>query len=102
VRNSKSSLEDALGVAVNTFAYPFGQVDERVRAAVGEAGYTRAYTVDPGRNWFNDPLLLKRTEVEGTLSMMAFAHKVKRGASPLERIAHRVPARAMRVLRMLL
>jgi len=102
VRQSKAKLEDELGSEVSAFAYPYGCVDERVRAAVGEAGYKRAYTTYPGRNWFGDPLLLKRVEVGEADTMSGFAHKARHGASPRDRFASHLPDRAKRVLRMLL
>jgi peptidoglycan/xylan/chitin deacetylase (PgdA/CDA1 family)/GT2 family glycosyltransferase len=102
VRDSKAQLEDLLGTEVSAFAYPYGIVDERVRAAVGEAGYKLAYTVQPGLNWFGDPLLLRRVELGEVDSMASFAYKVKHGASPLHRVAQHMPERAKRVLRMLL
>ena len=44
VVDSKLRLEDLLGVEVPCFAYPFGAVDQRVRAAVVAAGYRLAFT----------------------------------------------------------
>jgi peptidoglycan/xylan/chitin deacetylase (PgdA/CDA1 family) len=47
---SKQEIEDELGRACPDFAYPYGEHDERVRAAVRAAGYERAYgLVDDGR-----------------------------------------------------
>lgn len=40
---SKQQIEDELGRACPDFAYPYGEHDERVRAAVRAAGYERAY-----------------------------------------------------------
>lgn len=60
VRDSRSALEDMLGRAITTFAYPGGHVDERVRDAVASAGYTTAFTAAEGRNDWHDPLLLRR------------------------------------------
>jgi peptidoglycan/xylan/chitin deacetylase (PgdA/CDA1 family) len=46
---SKQQIEDELGRACSDFAYPYGEHDERVRAAVRAAGYDRAYgLVDDG------------------------------------------------------
>lgn len=42
---SRQRLEDGLGTAVNSFAYPFGYHGERVRRAVLLAGYTSACAV---------------------------------------------------------
>src|SRR5262249_36788988 len=48
--HSKSRLEDMLGNEVSCFAYPYGHVDARIRAAVADAGYRFALTANPGRN----------------------------------------------------
>lgn len=43
--NSKSELEDVLGMAVPEFAYPKGGYNRNVIEAVNSAGYSRAVTV---------------------------------------------------------
>jgi len=48
VRGSKEDLEDLLGRPVTSFAYPTGLIDDRVIAAVAEAGFTSAVTTRPG------------------------------------------------------
>ncbi len=47
VVGSRRRLEDAFGVPVTDFAYPYGDHDARVRALVAEAGYHTAATVEP-------------------------------------------------------
>jgi peptidoglycan/xylan/chitin deacetylase (PgdA/CDA1 family) len=39
VAGAKARLEDRLGIAVRSLAYPFNRVDRRVMAAVADAGY---------------------------------------------------------------
>jgi peptidoglycan/xylan/chitin deacetylase (PgdA/CDA1 family) len=57
---SKQEIEDELGRACPDFAYPYGEHDERVRAAVRAAGYERAYgLVDDGR----EPYALRRVDL---------------------------------------
>ena len=57
---SKQQIEDELGRVCRDFAYPFGEHDERVRAAVRAAGYERAYgLVDDGK----DPYALRRLDL---------------------------------------
>lgn len=57
---SKQQIEDELGRACPDFAYPYGDHDERVRAAVRAAGYERAYgLVDDG----NDLYALRRLDL---------------------------------------
>jgi GT2 family glycosyltransferase/peptidoglycan/xylan/chitin deacetylase (PgdA/CDA1 family) len=62
VADSRHQLEDLLGEQVNTFAYPFGYLNQRVRAAVIEAGYKLAFTTVPGMNHWQDPYAIRRTE----------------------------------------
>jgi peptidoglycan/xylan/chitin deacetylase (PgdA/CDA1 family) len=58
--DSKQQIEEELGRACPDFAYPYGEHDERVRAAVRAAGYERAYgLVDDG----NDPYALRRLDL---------------------------------------
>jgi peptidoglycan/xylan/chitin deacetylase (PgdA/CDA1 family) len=45
IRDSKHRLEDELGAAVDTFAYPHGYSDATVREFVREAGFTSACAV---------------------------------------------------------
>ncbi|MFB6491369.1 MAG: polysaccharide deacetylase family protein [Thermoproteus sp. AZ2] len=44
--NSKRALEEAAGVDVTSFAYPYGKYDERVKGLVKASGYALARTVD--------------------------------------------------------
>jgi len=45
IRNSKMTIEDRLGIAVNSFAYPYGFHSARVRELVAEEGYRSACAV---------------------------------------------------------
>jgi peptidoglycan/xylan/chitin deacetylase (PgdA/CDA1 family) len=54
IQRSKSMLEDRLGQAVSSFAYPFGHFDRRVRELVREAGYASACGVKPALSASND------------------------------------------------
>jgi peptidoglycan/xylan/chitin deacetylase (PgdA/CDA1 family) len=58
--DSKHEIEDELGLDCPHLAYPYGEHDERVRAAARAAGYERAYgLVDDGR----DPYALRRLDL---------------------------------------
>lgn len=62
---SKAFLEDLLGMAILTVAYPYGRADRRVREAANEAGFeagvcTRFDVNRPGR----DRLMLNRCNIE--------------------------------------
>lgn len=79
VGDSKRRLEDLLGVEVISFAYPYGGVDDRVRAAVAEAGYRLAFTAEPGANPANDPLRQRRAEVNDSTGVANFLFKLRYG-----------------------
>ena len=90
VRDSKARLEDLLGERVTWFAYPFGHVDRRVRAAVAEAGFTAAVTTHPGLSWWDDPLALKRIEIYDRDTLLDFVLKVQTGRDVRRGLLRRV------------
>jgi peptidoglycan/xylan/chitin deacetylase (PgdA/CDA1 family)/GT2 family glycosyltransferase len=74
VSGSRSELEQALGIPVTVFAYPYGDKNEAVEQAVEQAGYLAACGIEPGRNQPScDLYALKRFEVRGTDSLLRFA-----------------------------
>jgi peptidoglycan/xylan/chitin deacetylase (PgdA/CDA1 family) len=50
LNESKEEIEDRLGRPCEDLAYPYGEHDERVRAAVRAAGYRRAYALRGSRS----------------------------------------------------
>jgi peptidoglycan/xylan/chitin deacetylase (PgdA/CDA1 family) len=79
-------LEQAIGGAVDLFAYPYGRLDERAAAAVARAGFSAACGVRDGPNWAATPGAdLRRTEIRGTDSMVRFAIALLAGTSRLPR-----------------
>jgi peptidoglycan/xylan/chitin deacetylase (PgdA/CDA1 family) len=60
VEDSKAEIEDQLGRPCVEFAYPYGEHDERVRAAVRRAGYERAYGLHSDGG---DPYALRRIDL---------------------------------------
>ena len=48
LRNSKKIIEDVLGQPVPYFAYPYGEVDERVKNATISSGYACAFASNSG------------------------------------------------------
>jgi peptidoglycan/xylan/chitin deacetylase (PgdA/CDA1 family) len=58
VASSKAWLEDRLGVAIDSFAYPYGSYSAATVAAVKAAGYRTARTVDTGTQARADSLAL--------------------------------------------
>jgi peptidoglycan/xylan/chitin deacetylase (PgdA/CDA1 family) len=76
LRDSKAILEARLGVSVEWLAYPYNQVDERVRRLVAECGYAAACgntqgPVDRFHTW--------RTECNRTDTALAFVWKAHGG-----------------------
>lgn len=74
---SRSYLEDIIGRPVTAVSYPHGSVNQRVRDAAQESGYTiggcSLFGVnEPGR----DPLLLRRTEIIASDTEKIFIQKL--------------------------
>jgi peptidoglycan/xylan/chitin deacetylase (PgdA/CDA1 family) len=57
VAGSKAWLEDHFGIAIDTFAYPYGAYNTAVAAAVKATGYRTARTVDTGTRATADNLM---------------------------------------------
>ncbi len=90
VERSKAELEDALGVAVVSFAYPKGDHDGRAKAIVRDAGYRLAVTVREGLLQGSlDRLALPRVLVNETMGMTQFRAKLSPGLELYERIRGR-------------
>ncbi len=101
VRESKSRLEDLTGAPVRCFAYPFGAHDARVRRLVAEAGYELALSTEAGLSYWEDPLRLRRVEINGCDSLFDFQCKLWFGRSPWQQIAERLRSSASGLLRRL-
>jgi peptidoglycan/xylan/chitin deacetylase (PgdA/CDA1 family) len=82
-QRSRAALEDRLGVAVTSFAYPFGtraDFNATTRTILEGSGYRCAFTaqhgpVRPG----DDPFLLSRIKVEGAEPLWMFRLLVRGG-----------------------
>jgi len=78
--DSKSALEDMLGNAVTSFAYPYGAWDTRCTEAVQRAGYIAACTTRTG--WAlrdNEPYQLRRLTISNVDTLGRFARKLSFG-----------------------
>jgi peptidoglycan/xylan/chitin deacetylase (PgdA/CDA1 family) len=76
---SKSMLEDALGVRVETVAYPYGCHNGNVRATALEAGYRFGVTVDDGEcDRASKRFELPRFEVNGGRGFEYFKSRIDR------------------------
>ncbi|HEV2214593.1 MAG TPA: polysaccharide deacetylase family protein, partial [Terracidiphilus sp.] len=105
VRGSKRRLEDLLGMEVTTFAYPYGGVDRRVRAAVARAGYKLAFTTLPGVNRWNDPLCQRRADIHNQTTPSELPLHLRYGmgyrqcgATVLRELEQRAPTATLRRL----
>ena len=78
IRGSRDDLEQALGAPISTFAYPYGDYDDRSIAAINAGGLIGAATaVERRLVWPNaDPALIPRIEIEGTDSTLRFLIKL--------------------------
>ncbi|MFH0910119.1 MAG: polysaccharide deacetylase family protein, partial [Planctomycetota bacterium] len=86
IAGSRLRLEERLGAAVTTFAYPWGHLSREAVEAVREAGYASAVTVWPGPNLPETPThLLCRTEVSGEDTLADFACKLRGGFDRFQR-----------------
>ena len=80
---SKRILEKETGQKVQFLAYPYGDYDQQVARAVGNAGYEAALTCDFGRvRRGSDPLRMKRFVIDDKMDFAAFRRYM--GATPLQ------------------
>ncbi len=90
VRLPKALVEDRLGVAVRSFAYPYGHYQRRVRDAVAAAGYASACTMNSWAATAGDhPLELPRTAVFDDTDAADLATRVAASRSRARRAALR-------------
>ncbi len=82
LRRSRAELESVLGRPVRTFAYPYGDEDDTVRALVLEAGFAAAVSSRGGKNLPGERLdTLRRIEIRGTDPLWRFALAVLVGSA---------------------
>jgi peptidoglycan/xylan/chitin deacetylase (PgdA/CDA1 family) len=78
---SRTALEDLLGHAVDSFAYPYGASDARCAAAVERAGYAAACTTRTGWALRDDsPYQLRRLTLFNTDTPGSLARKLSFGS----------------------
>jgi peptidoglycan/xylan/chitin deacetylase (PgdA/CDA1 family) len=81
--DAKAWMEDALGVAVPLFAYPYGSFDSfdrRVRDAVQRAGFDAAFTSIVGPNTARtDPFRLLRSRISWAEEILSFGRLLNGG-----------------------
>ena len=89
---SRLCCEDELGVPCRYLAYPYGEHDERVRAAARRAGYTAAFALhEPGPQ--DDPFALPRVDLYRGDSRVTATVKTSSARRPAYALAHRLRRR---------
>lgn len=80
--NSKQQIEEKLGITVKHFAYPYGLLDNTVRAMTEKAGFITACSTRSGfNNIETDQLTLRRLEIYGDDSVRALKQKITFGVN---------------------
>jgi len=78
ILQNKRDLESITGQPVLSFAYPYGDLDEKTKQAVAEAGYKFAVATDSGPLLMHaDPLQIRRFAIFPRTDMFAFWRKVR-------------------------
>ncbi len=91
IGDCKAILEEKLGIPINWFAYPYGNLKEETPGLVKEAGYSHACSTRSGFNQLDaDPFLLRRLEVYGTDPAWKVLQKLRFGTNKASWLA---PAR---------
>ncbi len=77
IEDSKKMLEDKLGIQINTFCYPYGDYNEKIKDMVINAGYKMAFTTQNGTfEESKDMYEIKRITVFGHWFLPQFLWKV--------------------------
>jgi peptidoglycan/xylan/chitin deacetylase (PgdA/CDA1 family) len=63
ITDSKNALEDIIGKEVVSFSYPYGDLDERIVAAVKAAGFQNAVSAKLGVAGLSDIFEIPRVNV---------------------------------------
>lgn len=77
VTDSRAQISKKFGVPIDFFCYPAGKYNDAVVAAVKDAGYKGATTVDEGLGKPSEPFKLKRIRIDGSDGVEGFASKIR-------------------------
>jgi peptidoglycan/xylan/chitin deacetylase (PgdA/CDA1 family) len=83
ILQSRLTLEDALGVPINTLAYPYGKIDEFVANKTSEYGYQAGMGL--GLNWehtLGSLFYLNRIEIQADYSLASLAALLPYSSKP--------------------
>ncbi len=98
--NSKTQLEDTLGSAVTTFAYPHGAYDRNVRELVKRCGFTGAAAVKNAiSHREDDPFAVSRWSIETGVSLETLSQVLAGSGAPRGWTNERLRTRAARLVR---
>jgi len=77
IRMSKLGLEEKLGVPVNSFAYPFGEINDNIIRLTSSYGYKSAVGLgNTSTHSMQSIFYLSRIEIENDFSMETFISKL--------------------------
>ena len=100
IHQSKDVLEQVLGQPVNSFAYPHGYHDRRVRQMVVEAGYSSASAVRNALSHSDDDrFALARVTIKSDFGIDRIDRVLSGQGIPLARKRERARTRAWRQMR---
>lgn len=100
IEGSKAELEDRLGIAVETFAYPHGCSSPTVRDLVKEAGFSSACAVRHALSSHRDDAFsLARVVVSGATDMSALAKLLQGRGIPTAPLPERLRTKTWRTAR---
>ncbi len=78
IRGPRDQLERRLGTAVRSYAFPYGDANDAVLAALTRQRYQLAVTVHPGGNaFYAQPLMLRRTMIFGDFDIETFKARLQ-------------------------
>lgn len=97
---AKETLEDRLGVAIDTMSLPGGRYNRRVLAACREAGYAQVYTSIPRAEEFPPGAMVGRLNVRGDMSIAEIESLLREQSSALANLerSYQMKAAAKRLL----
>jgi len=100
IRRCKHALEQLAGTRVDSFAYPHGAFDQRIRGLVIDAGFSSAAAVKNALSHpRDDPFAIARWTVRGATTTDDVAAVLNGTGAPRARSGERVRTRALRVVR---
>lgn len=78
IAKSKQQLESMIGKSVPFFVYPSGRYSDKTTSLLKKAGYSGAFTTEPGFADFQDgPFALKRIRIDNRDSLESFQEKIQ-------------------------